>query len=60
MPTQTQEAVSWALTQKNISDLGYEMEQTPSFIVEKVREYFNDHNIEYNTFSYDDLEPYLI
>lgn len=31
----------------------------PNFIVDKVREYFNDNDIPYADFCYEDLIPYL-
>ena len=51
MPQETKQAVEWALTQL--------IEINNHAMVDKVREYFNQHNIEYDTFSYDDLIPYL-
>jgi len=57
-----QSAVNWALQQQ------YEIEEgvfipvskdIPFTVVDKVREYFNTNNVEYDTFSYDDLIPYL-
>lgn len=50
MPIETKQAVDWALQQ--VENYNYEL-------VDKVREYFNDNNIEYTTFSFDDLTPYL-
>ena len=51
-------AVEWALTQ--IDHDGLEItKNTPHALVEKVRLYLNDNNIEYSTFSYDDLVPLL-
>jgi len=63
MPEQTQQAVNWAVTQTYYnpwSDLDVSITaNTPEYLVDKVREYFNTNNIAYNTFSYDDLIPYL-
>jgi len=62
MPNETQDAVNWALQQQ------YEIEpgrfipvslDMPFTVVDKVREYFNANNIEYSSFSFDDLKPYL-
>ena len=53
-----EDAVEWALTQKNDDDCLITAKQS-HFIVEKVREYFNNNNIAYDSFSYDDLIPYL-
>lgn len=50
MPKETQAAVNWAIGQGS---------EDPHDIVDRVREYFNDHGIGYDTFSYDDLVPYL-
>jgi len=50
MPNETMQAIEWALTQEV---------ETNHDIVDKVREYFNASNIIYNTFSYNDLIPYL-
>jgi hypothetical protein len=58
MPTQTQEAVNWALTQKDENGNAI-AKNTPQTLVDKVREYFNTNNIPYPTFSYDDLLPFL-
>lgn len=61
MPVETQTAVNWALSQTVVSD-GFETLVTkddPHLLVDKVREYFNEHEIEYSTFSYEDLLSYL-
>ena len=50
MPIETKDAVQYALDQGAVEN--YE-------IVDKVRQYFNDNNIGYDTFSYADLEPYF-
>lgn len=63
MIIQTQDAVNWALTQTTTDDFGNVLKvskDTPILLVNFVRQYFNDHNITYNTFSYDDLKPFLI
>lgn len=62
MPLETQEAVNWALQQTITTDWGETYPVTKESygdLVEKVREYFNTNKIEYTTFSYDDLQPYL-
>lgn len=62
MPSETQQAVDWALQQTYTDDLGFEYpitKDTPQELVDKVREYFNDHDIAYESFSYLDLLPYL-
>ena len=48
-----EDAVKWALGQEGITN------ETCHQLVDKVREYFNAHNITYESFSYDDLVPYL-
>ena len=47
MPNETKDAVMWALSQGDHD------------LVDRVREYFNDNGIEYETFSFDDLVPFL-
>lgn len=62
MPNETKQAISWALTQIVVYPNREEIKvtkETKTELVDEVREYFNNHNIEYNTFSYDDLIPYL-
>lgn len=62
MPIETQEAVNWALQQTFDDGFGNQIQVTkemPSVVVDKVREYFNQNNIEYSTFSFDDLIPFL-
>ena len=51
MPEETKQAIEWALTQLD--------EIHNSDLVDKVREYFNNNEIEYETFSFDDLIPFL-
>ena len=53
-----QEAVTWALTQKT-SEGKLITENTNHELVDKVREYLNDNEVEYETFGYADLTPYL-
>ena len=48
-----EKAVEWALREL------HDREITNADLVDKVREYLNNHNIPYDTFSYDDLVPYL-
>lgn len=61
MPNETINAVNWALQQNVEGPYGpYQVTvDTPSELVDKVREYFNTNNIQYSTFSYNDLKPYL-
>jgi hypothetical protein len=62
MPVETQQAVDWALTQKVVMPWGDEYpitKDTTQDLVDKVREYFNTNKIQYSTFDYDDLVPYL-
>jgi hypothetical protein len=54
MPTQIKQAIQWAFEEFEEMDKCSE-----HMLVDKVREYFNENNIEYGTFSYDDLVPYL-
>jgi len=51
MPEETTNAIIWAQTQLDELD--------PHTLVDKVREYFNENGVEYDTFSYDDLIPFL-
>jgi len=61
MPEETKNAIEWSLTQQVRTE--WEVLQvtveTDYLLVDKVREFFNENNIEYSTFSYDDLIPYL-
>ena len=62
MPEETKQAVEWALQQTWVGEFGEEYTITKDHswqLVDKVREYFNHHDVEYSTFSYADLEPYL-
>ena len=62
MPTETLQAVEWALQQKVTDVWGCEISVTQEktvILVDKVREYFNAHGIAYETFSYDSLIPFL-
>lgn len=57
------QAIAWALQQTITSDTGHVINVTSNtkhLLVDKVREYFNNNNIQYDTFSYDDLAPYLV
>ena len=52
------QAIQWALTQKD--EMGNQItSKDGQLLVDKVREYFNNNDIEYDTFSYVDLVPYL-
>lgn len=62
MPKRTQEAVDWSLGRKITNAWGFKIEITkdePIYLVESVRDYFNSNDIEYGSFSYDDLTPYF-
>lgn len=61
MPTETKQAIDWALTQTYSDGIDtYPITtETAQPLVDKVREYFNTNAIEYPTFSYDDLKPYF-
>lgn len=66
MPNETKQAVEWALKQEIVIEEGYAMKVKDDngniniqMLVDKVSEYFNSKNIEYGTFSFDDLKPYL-
>lgn len=62
MPNETIEAVNWALQQTYIDQFGNQKpitKEAAQQFVDKVREYFNTNNIVYETFSYDDLIPFL-
>lgn len=58
MPQETQQAVDWALQQTD-DDGNPITKDNHQALVDKVRQYFNDNAIEYSTFSYKDLEPFL-
>jgi len=53
MPQETQAAVEWALQQEGVTL------EHPHTLVDAVRRYFNEHNIEYQTFSFEDMLPFL-
>ena len=64
MPNETKQAIEWAKKQCIESEFGRicvveDGEINPHLLVDFVREYFNEHNIKYDMFSYDDLIPYL-
>lgn len=62
MPPETKQAIEWALNQTfdyGDGDIIQVSKETSHELVDKVREYFNDNNIDYGTFSYEDLKPYL-
>lgn len=62
MPIETQAAVDWAFQQQYEIETGIAAPVSvdmPFTVVDKVREYFNAHSIEYSSFSFDDLKPYL-
>ena len=55
---QIQLAIEWALKQEIAPDIPVSA-NNHHCLVDKVREYFNVNEIPYETFSYDDLIPYL-
>lgn len=65
MPEETKEAIEWALEQCVIDEeFGQYCVKNNGYIekhllVDFVRQYFNENNIQYETFSYLDLEPFL-
>lgn len=61
MPMETKQAIDWALNQTYENEFGEKekVENDNQMIVDYVRKYFNDNNIEYDTFSFKDLEPLL-
>ena len=64
MPIETRQAIVWAKKQCIENEFGKtcvveDGEINSHLLVDFVRKYFNEHNIEYSTFSYDDLIPYL-
>lgn len=64
MPNETAEAIEWAMSQY-IEDDGIKIyvikdgKINNHLLVDFVRKYFNDNDIEYSTFSFDDLKPFL-
>ena len=58
MPEETRDAIQWALTQ-DTQDGGQVTVDMHHILVEKVREYFNSNSVEYGSFSYIDLIPFL-
>lgn len=62
MPTEMTQAIQWALQQTYNDGTGTQQpitKETPQPLVDAVRQWFNDHGVQYSTFSYDDLKPYL-
>lgn len=60
MPTETPQAIEWAMNQDYYGYVVRDIYQTePSVLVDNVRQYFNTHGIDYSTFDYNDLQPYL-
>ena len=62
MTSEIKNAIDWSLSQTVDYGDGVIInvtKKTRMALVDKVREYFNENNIEYDTFSYDDLTPYL-
>lgn len=62
MPEETQQAIEWALKQTVTDFWGDALKVTkdnPILLVDHVRLYFNNNEIDYNNFSYDDLIEFL-
>jgi len=62
MPNDMLNAINWALQQNYDDGIGNKIPVTkdnPQALVDTVRQYFNNNNIQYSTFSYDDLSPFL-
>lgn len=64
MPTENEmrDAIAWAVQQTFLDDMGNHIKiskNTSQQLVDAVRSYFNQNNIQYNSFSYDDLLPFL-
>ena len=57
MVTHFKDAINWALTQK--IDGVLVTKENKQALVDKVREYFNNNDINYETFDYNDLKPHL-
>lgn len=55
MPKQTKDAIHWALEQKDYFGNKISLNE----LVDYVRKYFNENGVEYKTFSFADLKPYL-
>lgn len=58
MPTETTYAIHWALSQTTPDGQPVTVDNA-HWLVHYVREYFNAHEITYETFSYDDLIQFL-
>lgn len=62
IPAEINQAIEWALQQTYDDGIGNQIavtKENPQALVDHVRRYFNEHNIQYSTFSYDDLIPFL-
>jgi hypothetical protein len=60
MPVEIKDAVEWAVTKSVETEFGRVYgRDDPSLLVGAVREYFNERDINYPTFEYQDLIPYL-
>lgn len=67
MPKETQQAVNWALRQKVEVIEGIFVytkdpetgEVNSEYLVDFTRQYFNENNIEYSTFDFNSLKPYI-
>lgn len=60
MPTETREAINWALNQSFVSIFGekYITFNDEQQLVDSVRLYFNKEKISYSSFSFEDLITY--
>lgn len=64
MPNETKQAVKWALEQCMFIDLDTlcvvnDRGIDRHLLVDFVREYFNDNDIRYSTFDFNDVKPFL-
>lgn len=57
-PVQIKDAITWSLMQKD-SEGNAITKDDCQHLVDAVRQYFNNNNVVYSTFSYDDVIPYL-
>jgi hypothetical protein len=58
MPTETLDAIKYALEQTDVEGDPITIRR-PMSLVSFVREYFDKHNIDYGTYSYEDLVPFF-
>jgi len=62
MSEYTKDAVEWASKQTIIDEFGITLHVKDSnfLLVNKVREYYNDRDVQYENFSYNGLRPYIV